>query len=139
MDWRNGIAFFTTNTVTAPLHTQWRHTPQLNHILAFHTLSTQVHSCHASNTPFCIDHSSTNSTHVCDPDTPSLNITCLNHVLSISPSTRTAINDPNVAFDALLAEMLKQSLMSPVVREFPGIIVGGGFSGAKGEGACWKE
>lgn len=63
----------------------------------------------------------------------------MNHILSISPETKFAVVEPNVPLDDLLSASLKHGLMPPVVMEFPGITVGGGFSGASGESSSWKE
>ncbi|KAF2870517.1 24-dehydrocholesterol reductase-like protein precursor [Massariosphaeria phaeospora] len=110
-----------------------------SHNRAIWELAGQVTTFHASKIPFRIDHGSTNSTRTRDPSTPALNISHLNHILSIDKNTFTAVVEPNVPLDALLTGTLKHGLMPPVVMEFPGITVGGGFSGASGESSCWKE
>lgn len=110
-----------------------------DHNAAVVSIAAKVSTFHKSQTPFRINHGSTNSTRTRDPSTPQLQIAHLNHILSIDVATRTAIVEPNVPLDALLSESLKQGLMPPVVMEFPGITVGGGFSGASGESTSWKE
>ena len=110
-----------------------------DHTHAVEALSEEVASFHKSRTPFRINHGSTNSTRERDPNTPQLFIAHLNHILSIDTVTKTAIVEPNVPLDALLSKSLKLGLMPPVVMEFPGITVGGGFSGASGESTSWKE
>ncbi|KAF2703935.1 FAD-binding domain-containing protein [Pleomassaria siparia CBS 279.74] len=102
-------------------------------------LVSEVSSLHASKTPFRINHGSSNSVRVKEPGTPTLNIAHLNHILSISPEHNITVVEPNVSLDVLLSETLKQGLMPPVVMEFPGITVGGGFSSVSGESTCWKE
>jgi delta24-sterol reductase len=110
-----------------------------NHADAVEALSKEVASFHKSHTPFRINHGSTNSTRVRDPNTPQLFIAHLDHIISIDVTSKTAIVEPNVPLDALLSESLKSGLMPPVVMEFPGITVGGGFSGASGESTSRKE
>ncbi|OIW26587.1 hypothetical protein CONLIGDRAFT_716848 [Coniochaeta ligniaria NRRL 30616] len=60
----------------------------------------------------------------------------LNRVLDIDVSKKT---EPNVPMDTLVAATLKAGLVPLVVMEFPGITVGGGFSGTSGEkdGPFW--
>jgi hypothetical protein len=111
----------------------------INHAHAVDALSKEVASFHKSHTPFRINHGSTNSTRERDPNTPQLFIAHLNHIISIDVASKTAIVEPNVPLDAILSESLKSGLMPPVVMEFPGITVGGGFSGASGESTSWKE
>lgn len=62
----------------------------------------------------------------------------LNHVLKIDKKTKTALVEPNVPMDALVKATLQHGLVPPVVMEFPGITVGGGFSGASGESSSFK-
>lgn len=110
-----------------------------HHDLAVKKLSSGVAHFHASNTPFRINHGSTNSTRRRDPATPQLDISHLNQILDIDVATETALVEPNVPLDSLVCNTLAKGLMPPVVMEFPGITVGGGFSGASGESTGWKE
>ena len=110
-----------------------------DHDSAINTVSANVKSFHASKTPFRINHGSTNSTRARDPSTPQLHIGHLNRILEINSDAKYAWAEPNVALDALVVETLKVGLMPLVVMEFPGITIGGGFSGASGESTCWKE
>jgi hypothetical protein len=71
--------------------------------------------------------------------TPQLRIADLNHVLDIDTTAQIAIVEPNVPLDSLVAMTLEKGLMPLVVMEFPGITVGGGFSGASGESTGWRE
>lgn len=41
--------------------------------------------------------------------------------------------------DRLVEETLKYGLIPPVVMEFPGITVGGGYSGTSGESSSFKH
>jgi delta24-sterol reductase len=111
----------------------------VEHNSAVQKLASEVAQFHAAQIPFRINHGWTNSTRTRDPSTPQLNIAHLNHVLSIDTATRTATVEPNVPLDFLVSECLKKGLMPLVVMEFPGITVGGGFSGASGESTGWRE
>ncbi|ENI08504.1 hypothetical protein COCC4DRAFT_37225, partial [Bipolaris maydis ATCC 48331] len=52
--------------------------------------------------------------------------------------TKTALIEPNVPMDVLVQETMKAGLLPPVVMEFPGITVGGGFVGTAGESSSFK-
>lgn len=45
----------------------------------------------------------------------------------------TCLVEPNVPMDRLVEKMLEYGLMLPVIMEFPGITVGGGYAGTSGE------
>jgi hypothetical protein len=109
------------------------------HDLAVQKLATEVSRFHAAQVPFRINHGSTNSTRARDPKTPQLKIAHLNHVLNIDVEKETATVEPNVPLDSLVSKCLEKGFMPLVVMEFPGITVGGGFSGASGESTGWKE
>lgn len=47
--------------------------------------------------------------------------------------------EPNVSMDRLVEETLQYGLILPVVIEFPGITVGGGYSGTSGESSSFKH
>ena len=63
----------------------------------------------------------------------------LNRVLHVDTDSQTALVEPNVPMDRLVEETLKYGLVPPVVMEFPGITVGGGFSGSSGESSSFKH
>jgi delta24-sterol reductase len=109
------------------------------HDLVVQKLADEVAQFHAAQIPFRINHGSTNSTRRRDPATPQLYIAHLNHILNIDAKSKIATVEPNVPLDSLVSETLRQGLMPLVVMEFPGITVGGGFSGASGESTGWKE
>lgn len=67
-----------------------------------------------------------------------MNINALSHVLSIDPTTKTALIEPNVPMDHLMKATLKYGLISSVVMEFSGITVNGGFSGTEGKNSSYK-
>lgn len=47
--------------------------------------------------------------------------------------------EPNVSMDRLVEATMKHGLVPPVVMEFPGITVGGGYSGTSGESSSFKH
>ncbi len=51
----------------------------------------------------------------------------------------TALAEPNVPMDKLVEATLEHGLIPPVVMEFPGITVGGGYSGTSGESSSFKH
>lgn len=87
--------------------------------------------------PFRISHGSTNSTR------PNLkkrvvDISGLRNVIKVDQQTRTALVEPNVPMDRLVEATLPHGLVPPVVMEFPGITVGGGYAGTAGESSSFK-
>ena len=63
----------------------------------------------------------------------------LNNIIKVDTESMIAVVEPNVPMDALLEETLKHDLMPLVVTEFPGITVGGAFSGTAGESSSFKH
>ncbi|KAI9661813.1 MAG: hypothetical protein M1821_009052 [Bathelium mastoideum] len=100
-------------------------------------ISATVRAFFTKGQPFRIFHGSTNSTrpiqsgHVVD-------ISGLSNVLAVDGSSRTAIVEPNVPMDKLVQATLSQGMIPPVVMEFPGITVGGGYAGSAGESSSFK-
>jgi delta24-sterol reductase len=90
--------------------------------------------------PFRVYHGSTNSTRHAGFDRDAIvDVSNLNHVLSIDRQKQTALVEPNVPMDALVRETIKAGFLPPVVMEFPGITVGGGFVGTAGESSSFKH
>ncbi len=91
---------------------------------------------------FRIYHGSTNSTRKSatgrDPKTV-VDTSMLNHVIEIDVDKQTVLVEPNVPMDRLVEETLKSGLIPSVVMEFPGITVGGGYSGTLGESSSFKH
>jgi delta24-sterol reductase len=86
---------------------------------------------------FRISHGSTNSTR------PSLkksvvDISELRNVLKVDTATKTVLVEPNVPMDRLVEATLQHGLVPPVVMEFPGITVGGGYAGTAGESSSFQ-
>lgn len=87
--------------------------------------------------PFRISHGSTNSTR------PNLkkrvvDISQLRNVVKVDTASKTALVEPNVSMDRLVEATLAHGLVPPVVMEFPGITVGGGYAGTAGESSSFK-
>ncbi|KAF2702742.1 FAD-binding domain-containing protein [Pleomassaria siparia CBS 279.74] len=110
------------------------------HTSAVDTICTRVRHFYDARRPFRVYHGSTNSTRHLDFDQSSIvDVSSLNHILSINVERRTALVEPNVPMDVLVQETMKMSLLPPVVMEFPGITVGGGFVGTAGESSSFKH
>ncbi|RMZ88053.1 hypothetical protein DV736_g4718, partial [Chaetothyriales sp. CBS 134916] len=102
-------------------------------------MQSRVADFYSRSIPFRIYHGNTNSTRRSSRTTAnSLDVSSLNRIVSINPSTRTCICEPNVPMDTLLLATIKHNLMPPVVPEFPGITVGGAFAGTGGESSSFK-
>jgi delta24-sterol reductase len=112
---------------------------QNSHNLSVDKISKRVNRLYAKRTPFYIFHGSTNTTRPMSfKKNNTVDVSMLNHVLSVDQKKRTAVVEPNVAMDELVKETLKFGLVPPVVMEFPGITVGGGIQGAGGESSSFK-
>lgn len=101
-------------------------------------ISSSVRTFHDRGEKFRINHGSTNSTRNKDKrnlvDTSSLS-----NVLHVDVQRKTCLVEPNVPMDRLVEATLKHGLVPPVVMEFPGITVGGGYSGTSGESSSFKH
>ena len=63
----------------------------------------------------------------------------LSNVLKVDTESKTALVEPNVGMDSLVEATLQHGLIPPVVMEFPGITVGGGFAGTAGESSSFRH
>jgi hypothetical protein len=112
------------------------------HEVEVNRISERVRSFHERGEQFRISHGSTNSTRQGaldrDPD-KTVDTSRLNRVLSVNAETMTVQVEPNVPMDRLVEATLEHGLIPPVVMEFPGITVGGGFSGTSGESSSFKH
>ncbi|KAK3294103.1 uncharacterized protein B0H64DRAFT_325774 [Chaetomium fimeti] len=93
---------------------------------------------------FRISHGSSNSTRPTHTGNL-LDISPLNNVLLVSKDHSDigldswCLVEPNVPMDKLVEATLPHGLVPPVVMEFPGITVGGGFSGTSGESSSFRH
>ena len=102
-------------------------------------IAERVRSLFDLKRPFRIYHGSTNSTRRQSFQADNLvDVSGLNRVLVVDTTSMTAIVEPNVPMDKLVAATLKYGLIPPVVMEFPGITVGGGLQGGAGESSSFK-
>ncbi|KAF2092315.1 FAD-binding domain-containing protein [Saccharata proteae CBS 121410] len=109
------------------------------HHAAVKAISSEVQIFYNNKEPFRIYHGSTNSTRIVHFDrNKMIDMSNFSHVLSVDKERKVALVEPNVPMDDLVNETLKYGLVPPVVMEFPGITVGGGFSGVAGESSSWR-
>ncbi|KAK7545969.1 hypothetical protein IWX46DRAFT_657886 [Phyllosticta citricarpa] len=109
------------------------------HQEAVKRVAERVKSFHERQVPFRVYHGSTNSTrHVGYDAEKVVDTSALSHVISIDSTACTAIVEPNVPMDKLVAATLAQGFVPQVVPEFPGITVGGSFSGTAAESSSFK-
>ncbi|KAL1897935.1 hypothetical protein Sste5346_003787 [Sporothrix stenoceras] len=112
------------------------------HKKAVATIASTVRQFFARREPYRIFHGSTNSTRPRTAATGharSVDISALGNVLSVNKKTRTALVEPNVPMDRLVAATLPHGLVPPVVMEFPGITAGGGYAGTAGESSSFRH
>ncbi|KAF9630794.1 FAD linked oxidase [Lasiodiplodia theobromae] len=104
-------------------------------------ISAKVRSFREQGVKFRISHGSTNSTRpsATRRDHNVIDLSALSRVLKVDKESRTAWVEPNVPMDRLVEETLKYGLVPPVVMEFPGITVGGGYAGTSGESSSFKH
>ncbi|EXJ60057.1 hypothetical protein A1O7_04206 [Cladophialophora yegresii CBS 114405] len=103
-------------------------------------ISNQVADFYTQRIPFRIFHGNTNSTRLSERlRDATVDTSSLDHVLSVSPSKQTCLVEPNVPMDKLVEATLRHGLVPPVVPEFPGITVGGGFAGTAGESSSFRH
>ncbi|KAF6795903.1 24-dehydrocholesterol reductase precursor [Colletotrichum sojae] len=67
-----------------------------------------------------------------------LDISELNNIISIDVDRKIAIVEPNVSMDTLVKACVEHRLIPLIVPEFPGITVGGAFSGGAAESTSFK-
>ncbi|PQE09548.1 24-dehydrocholesterol reductase precursor protein [Rutstroemia sp. NJR-2017a BBW] len=109
------------------------------HKKAIEQISGDVRRFYERKEKFRINHGSTNSTRNNAKGKNIINIGGLSHVLEVNTATQTALVEPNVPMDRLVEETLKHGLVPPVVMEFPGITVGGGYAGTSGESSSFRH
>ncbi|KLP06201.1 Uncharacterized protein LW94_7167 [Fusarium fujikuroi] len=90
--------------------------------------------------PYRVFHGSSSSTrprHATDANV--IDISMLSQVISVDTAQRTCLVEPNVPMDRLVEATMPYGLVPPVVMEFPGITVGGGFAGTSGESSSFRH
>ncbi|KAK0730192.1 FAD binding domain protein [Lasiosphaeris hirsuta] len=111
-----------------------------NHELAVAAVAARTRELFETRTPYRVYHGSTNSTRRSQRHADNtVNTSGLNRVLAVDTVKKTALVEPNVRMDALVESTLPHGLVPLVVMEFPGITVGGGFSGTSGESSSFRH
>lgn len=111
-----------------------------HHQKAVDDISRSVKGYYERKEKFRIFHGSTNSTRpFAAKGSRFVDTSKLSHVLKVDAQKRTVLVEPNVPMDRLVEETLKYGLVPPVVMEFPGITVGGGYAGTSGESSSFKH
>ncbi|CVL08296.1 related to 24-dehydrocholesterol reductase precursor [Fusarium proliferatum] len=90
--------------------------------------------------PYRVFHGSSSSTrlrHATEANV--IDISMLSQVISVDTAQRTCLVEPNVPMDRLVEATMPYGLVPPVVMEFPGITVGGGFAGTSGESSSFRH
>ncbi|KAI9829189.1 MAG: hypothetical protein M1826_005784 [Phylliscum demangeonii] len=109
------------------------------HADAVATIADRVKRFYRGKQAFRIYHGSTNSTRPSPYRRDNVvDISRLSHILEVDRKTQTVLVEPNVPMDRLVEETLRYGLVPPVVMEFPGITVGGGFAGTSGESSSFR-
>jgi len=111
----------------------------LRHRTDVAVIAAQVRELYHRQEAFRINHGSTNSTRQSVFERKrTIDISHLKYVLNVNVESRTVLVEPNVPMDRLAETTLKYGLIPPVVMEFPGITVGGGYAGTSGESSSFK-
>ena len=126
----------------APAQTAGADLQRHDHIVS--RLASEVQHFAERGERFRINHGSSNSTRPTSTGNL-LDISCLNNVLFIFKGDSDlgleswCLAEPNVPMDKLVEATIPHGLVPPVVMEFPGITVGGGFSGTSGESSSFRH
>ncbi len=111
-----------------------------DHEAAAIAIASRIRQFHETKTPFRVYHGSTNSTRRSQRRQDStVDTSAMNRVLNVDRTKKTALVEPNVPMDALVDATREHGLVPLVVMEFPGITVGGGFSGTSGESSSFRH
>ncbi|KAK5683696.1 hypothetical protein LTR17_027276 [Elasticomyces elasticus] len=101
-------------------------------------VATAVRSYYERHQPFRIFHGSTNSTRPIRAG-PVVDISRLSRVLCVDAAAGVVVVEPNVPMDKLVQATLAHGMIPPIVMEFPGITVGGGYAGSAGESSSFRH
>ena len=109
------------------------------HDAAVAVVAARVRRFYDRKEAFRIYHGSTNSTRQLSfTHDKMVDISKLCNVIKVDIHSGTALVEPNVPMDELVKATLNFGLLPPVVMEFPGITVGGGYAGTSGESSSFK-
>ncbi|KAL8974913.1 MAG: hypothetical protein Q9197_000853 [Variospora fuerteventurae] len=103
-------------------------------------ISATVRKYHDRGERFRIRHGSTNSTRqTATKGKHFVDTGSLSAILAVDTTRQTCVVEPNVPMDQLVKHTLAHHGLVPlVVMEFPGITVGGGFSGTSAESSSFR-
>ena len=108
------------------------------HNTAVAAISATILGFYERKEKFRINHGSTNSTRLLKKGN-TVDISSLNNILDVDIQRQTCLVEPNVPMDRLVEKTLEFGMVPPVVMEFPGITVGGGYAGTSGESSSFKH
>jgi delta24-sterol reductase len=110
------------------------------HDTAVTAIAARVKQFYDQKKPFRLYHGSTNSTRRSQRNADNtIDTSRLDRVLSVDVAAKTALVEPNVGMGGLLEAAMAHKLVPLVTMEFPGITVGGGFSGTSGESSSFRH
>ena len=109
----------------------------VHHDATVRRIATTVKQFFDRKESFRISHGSTNSTRPVHNDKV-IDISELSNIIHIDTVGRSVLVQPNVPMDKLIEATLRHNLIPPVVMEFPGITVGGGYARSAGESSSFK-
>ncbi|KAI0017578.1 FAD-binding domain-containing protein [Xylariomycetidae sp. FL0641] len=115
---------------------------QETHQAAVARIAERVGAFYAAGQPFRVYHGSTNSTRAAAKSRDNtVDTSGLRAVLGVDAARKLARVEPNVPMDALVraTTTTQGGLLPLVVPEFPGITVGGAFSGSAGESSSCRH
>lgn len=104
-------------------------------------IAASVKQFHRENRKFRIFRGATNSTRnqALRNKKDVVDTSKLNQVLKVDTQKNVVLVEANVSGDRLIEATLKHNLIPQVVADFPGITVGGGYSGTTGESSSFKH
>jgi delta24-sterol reductase len=110
------------------------------HAEAVAKIVNKVKDFHSRQVPFRIYHGATCSTRRLNLQRDEIIDTSeIVNIIAVDSKRMTMLVEPNVPVDKLLETARSIKLMPPVVMEFPGITVGGGFAGTGGESSSFRR
>jgi len=111
----------------------------LRHRTDVPVIAAQVRKLYHRQEPFRRNYGSTSSTRQSVFEHKrTIDISHLKYVLNVNVESRAVLVETNVSMDRLAQTTLEYGLISPVIMEFPGIIVGGGYAGTSCESSFFK-
>ncbi|KAK1725166.1 uncharacterized protein BDZ83DRAFT_620605 [Colletotrichum acutatum] len=122
--------------MAGPIETEYR---LIKHRRRVSIIAAKARRFARDGVKYRIYHKTTNSTR---PSTRQadeiIDISGLDHVITVDHRGRRAAVEPNVSMATLVTATLKHGLIPAVVPEFPGITVGGAFSGTALESSSFR-